>query len=54
MSGLVGMQTTRSNCAIEAQQSGPPIGDEEIEGLDPDGASRSDYSINTSQKIIKR
>ena len=54
MSGLAGMQTIRSDCAIEAQQSGPPIGDEEIEGLDPDGASWGDYSINASQKIIKR
>ncbi len=54
MNGQAGIQTILSDCAMEAQQSGPPIGDEEIEGMVPGGASWGDYSINASQKIIKR
>ena len=54
MNGQAGIQTILSDCAMEAQQSGPPIGDEEIEGVVPGGTSWGDYSINASQKIIKR
>ena len=54
MSGQAGIQTILSDCAMEAQQSGPPTGDEEIEGVVPGGTSWGDYSINANPKSTKR
>ena len=67
MSEQAGLQTTRSDNTMEAQQSDPPVDneekEEEIEGLDPEGASWGDYPIDdllirnehrTVQDVIRR
>ena len=69
MSEQAGMQTTRSDNTMEAQQSAPPGDNEEeekeekIEGLDPKSASWGDYPIDdllirnehrTVQDVVRR
>ena len=52
MNGQAGIQTILSDCAMEAQQSGPPIGDEEIEGVVPGGTVLPPSSVATRLRAV--